>query len=101
MILRGHFRDDFPRVRPALPARNGGTVAVEFLVDTGFNGDFKLPQDVVGLLALSAPSSRRVRLADGQERDVPYYSMVLEWEDPETEEANDFAKFWYRGRATR
>jgi hypothetical protein len=39
-----------------------------------------------------------VRLADGQERDVPYYSIVIEWEDPETEERERLCEVLVSGR---
>lgn len=98
MPLRGHFRDDFPRIRLPLPTRNGDTLTIEFLIDTGFNGDFQLPQQIASMLALGAPSSRRIRLADGRERDVPYYTLLVEWDDPETEQAERLCEVLVGGK---
>ena len=41
MIL-GYVRDHLPRVTIVLPGLNGD-VPVEFIVDTGFDGDISLP----------------------------------------------------------
>ncbi len=45
MIL-GHVRDRFPRVSLSMPGRNG-PLLVEFIVDTGFDGDLALPQSII------------------------------------------------------
>ncbi len=47
MILQGHFRDGFPRITMALPAHNGLPVLVDFVVDTGFDGELALPASLI------------------------------------------------------
>ena len=37
-MMIGHVRDNFPRLMLTLPGRNG-SVNVEFVVDTGFDGE--------------------------------------------------------------
>lgn len=41
-MIYGQFRDRFPRVPLDLPGRSG-SVLVEFIMDTGFDGAITLP----------------------------------------------------------
>lgn len=87
MIL-GRFRDHLPRVRLDLPGRDGRLVPVEFVVDTGFEGDLSVPSDLVRLLDAQPRFLTRRKLADGTHLDCPVYQIVLDWNgEPHTIEA--------------
>ena len=79
MIL-GHVRDRFPRLTLTLPGHNG-PVNVEFIVDTGFEGELALPGHLLTHMAVSDASSRPVLLADGTRRERPFYKVMFEWQD--------------------
>jgi clan AA aspartic protease len=58
-------------------------VSVEFIVDTGFEGDLALPATVLQRLD-AQPLFRSLRsLADGTIRECPVYQVVLEWSGDE------------------
>ena len=78
MIL-GHVRDRFPRLSLMLPGING-PVTIEFLVDTGFDGDLALLLSVIAGLEVSASDAHDVRLADGSQQLRAYYETVLDWQ---------------------
>src|SRR5690348_11749360 len=81
-MIFGHVRDNFPRVTLTLPGRNG-RLNVEFIIDTGFEGELALPGSVIVQLDVSEPFSRRIRLADGSVREQPHFKIVMDWyEEP-------------------
>jgi predicted aspartyl protease len=53
-MIYGTFRDGHPRLSLELPGRTG-PIKVEFIVDTGFEGDLILPREVLRQL-LTEPS---------------------------------------------
>lgn len=55
-------------------------MAIEFLVDTGFDGDLALPMPVITRLEVSASDAHDVRLADGSRQLRAYYETVLDWQ---------------------
>ncbi len=79
MIL-GHVRDYFPRITLTLPGL-AGPAAIEFILDTGFDGQLALPGSVLNAMDASYEGNRPVQLADGSERPRPTYSLVLESDD--------------------
>ena len=79
-MMLGHVRDRFPRISLALPGRSGPLV-IEFIVDTGFDGDLALPQSVINRLEATASDAHNVRLADGSQQARGYYEMSLEWQE--------------------
>ncbi len=62
----------------ALPGRSG-PLLVEFIVDTGFDGDLALPQSVINRLEATVSDAHDVRLADGSQQERAYYEVSLEW----------------------
>ncbi len=60
-MIQGHVRDDFPYVSLSLPGHNG-PVSVEFIMDTGFNGDLALPSAVLARMDASFSYERDVLL---------------------------------------
>ncbi len=77
-MMLGHVRDHFPRISLALPGRSG-PLLVEFIVDTGFDGDLTLPQSVINRLEATVSDAHDVRLADGSQQERAYYEVSLEW----------------------
>lgn len=81
-MRRGHVRDRFARLMLALPGRDD-TVTVEFIVDTGFDGELALPPSLLNTLEAAYVGDRPLLLADGSVRRRPFYHIVMEWDDEE------------------
>jgi clan AA aspartic protease len=81
-VRSGHVRDNFPRIALTLSGRDG-KFQVEFIIDTGFDGEIALPPSLLSRLDASSSYSRRIRLADGSVRERPYSKMVIDWNDEE------------------
>ena len=79
MIL-GHVRDNLPRVTLSLPGVTG-QVLIEFVVDTGFDGELALPSHLVRQLEATFQGDKPIQLADSFARNQPSFEVVLEWED--------------------
>jgi len=79
MIL-GRVRDRFPRLSLRLPGLDG-PFSVEFIVDTGFDGDLALPASLVSRVETSYSASRRVRMADGYESNQEYRQVEVSWDE--------------------
>jgi clan AA aspartic protease len=74
-MITGQFRDGHPRVELVIEAER-----LEFVVDTGFEGDLVLPRGIAARL-FGAPSGSRLRvLADGNRQILPVHEVVLEWQ---------------------
>ena len=78
----GEWRNGFPRVTLTLLSERGPT-AVEFIVDTGFNGDIALPESMLAEMGLFPSSTHYVELAGGFRQRCFAYQMMLEWDDEE------------------
>lgn len=81
MTLYGHVRDGFPRIGLKLPARNGKSLFIEFIVDTGFDGELALPGWIISDLAIIESSIRPIMLADGTLRQRPSHELMLEGDE--------------------
>lgn len=79
----GRFRDGFPRLTLALPGRDGGSLDVEFIVDTGFDGDLTLPADIIRRLDAPPDGQRSRQLADGSSSRCDVYRLFLDLEEDE------------------
>ncbi len=80
-MIRGSVRDLFPRVTLSLPG-DAGSVDVEFVVDTGFEGELALPPTSLADLDVApVVNSRLIRLADGSYGLAATYEILLEWAD--------------------
>ena len=79
-MIYGHVRDNFPYVLLTLPGRSGPSV-VEFLVDTGFDGDLALPSALVTQPEATFSFEKEVRMADGSIRRRPHYEIFLDWNE--------------------
>ena len=74
------MRDSFPRISLALPGHDG-TVHVEFVLDTGFDGELALPAHLLRDLVLSFVGDHAVLLADSTRRHIPHYEIDIEWHE--------------------
>lgn len=79
MIL-GYFRDGHPRMRLALPGRQGAR-SIEVIIDTGFEGDLAIPQPLILSLEAQLSGADSFALADGSRLNCPVYEMLLDWND--------------------
>jgi clan AA aspartic protease len=77
-MMSGIFRDHLPRITLELPSRDR-TIPVEFVLDTGFDGDLTLPSRLVRLLQTAPLFTSLLSLADGSIGDFPVHELVLEW----------------------
>lgn len=75
MIL-GAFRDGHPRLTLSLPCRIG-LEETEFIVDTGFEGDLAVPDEIARQLDAQSSGSVIRLLADGSPFRCPVLEVVL------------------------
>ena len=81
-MIYGHVRDRFARVALTLPGHDAAA-NIEFIVDTGFDGDLALPLNVISRLEVTGTQSQLVRMADGSESERSYFKLILTWADEE------------------
>ena len=80
MMILGVVRDHLARVTLTLPGLMGA-ISVEFILDTGFDGDLTLPSsDLRQLDARPLFTSLRA-LGDGTLVECPVYQIEMEWND--------------------
>ncbi len=79
-MIFGHVRDYMPRVSLMLPGINGPT-SVEFILDTGFDGELALPPSLLPQLDVSFFRERRLQIADGRIIVRVAYVIDLEWNE--------------------
>lgn len=77
-MMIGRWRDGFPRVTLTLPGVNG-PLDMEFIVDTGFDGELALPDFIIRQLDASVLELRLIRFAGAFQQRSLYYEMTLEW----------------------
>ena len=79
MIL-GHIRDYMPRVSLTLLGVNG-PLSIEFILDTGFEGELSLPYQLLSLVDAIFLEERTLQFADGSLVKRSAYMVDLEWND--------------------
>lgn len=79
-MMLGHVRDKFPRLTLSLPGRQG-ELSIEFIVDTGFEGQLALPQAVLRELEAVSLGNRPVAFADGATYPCQFFQIMLDWEE--------------------
>jgi len=77
-MLLGRFAQGHPRVDLILAGHS-----VQFLVDTGFEGELAVPRAVASQLCGAATGTRLRRLADGRRTVLAAYQVDLAWENGE------------------
>jgi predicted aspartyl protease len=71
------------RVEVVLRLADQGDRAVEFIVDTGFQGELALPPATVASLGLPPGGRWWAKLADDSHASVPIFSAIILWDDQE------------------
>lgn len=82
MIL-GVVTDLQARVEVVLRLGDGSERAIEYVVDTGFQGELALPSAAVGSLGLLPGGQWWAKLADDSHASVPIFSASILWDDQE------------------
>lgn len=72
----GQISNRLPRTFLTIPGR-GGTFQVEFIMDTGFDGELSLPSNLASRLDYVDESWRSLKLANGDIVVAPYYEIDL------------------------
>jgi clan AA aspartic protease len=75
-MISGRFERGHPRVELAVDGES-----VEFVIDTGFEGDLALPAELARRLCGPVVGARRRMLADGRRVDVQVHEIELPWQD--------------------
>lgn len=78
-MIVGRVRDHSPRVRLTLPGASK-RVVVEFVVDTGFEGDLTLPPSLLAQTDAAFVESRVMALADDSLGEYSIYEITLDWQ---------------------
>ena len=78
-MISGTFTDGHPRTTLALVGA-AGPVSIEFIIDTGFDGDFAVPGHIARRLGGFAKGFTDRLLANGTLVKVPVYEAVVQWE---------------------
>ncbi len=81
MIL-GYVRDRFPRVTLQLPGLQG-LIDVEFIVNTGFDGDLSLPGSLISQIEATASEFRLIQAVGEKARQTQAFEVLLGWHDEE------------------
>lgn len=77
-MIVGVVKDGLARVPLSIPVL-GAHLNVEFIVDTGFEGDLTLPRSLMQRIG-ARPLFHTLRsLADGTLRECPLFDLVLDW----------------------
>ena len=61
----------------------GTDLAIDCVVDTGFNDYLTLPTQVVAVMNLPLYTTTLVRLADGTQSSIPIHAARIRWDDIE------------------
>lgn len=79
----GQVHRRFPRAQLTLPGRDG-PFTVDFIVDTGFDGELSLSPSLAHRLNAEIAGRQTFSLADGTTLFSPYYRIVIDdWDDEE------------------
>lgn len=77
--MKGSLTTDGEPVIPVHVLGSTGTLSIDAVVDTGFNGELTLPRAQIEALGLPEATVTEVTLADGRVRDIPLYDAVAEF----------------------
>ena len=78
-MIVGHVRDHMPRVVLGIRGLNG-TLQVEFIVDTGFDGDLAMPIELVNRLDASGIGEQIAVLAGKVVRYTDAFRVDVIWD---------------------
>ena len=77
--MTGHLNVDGEPTLPVHIVGPAGTLDIDVVLDTGFNGELTLPRPQIEALGLPEVTVTEVTLADGRVRDVPMYDAETEF----------------------
>src|SRR6185295_10242911 len=78
----GHVRDGFPFVQLAIQT-TAGSMQIEFIVDTAFDGELSIPSDVIRRLDARYSGERQFLLANGRVILATCYELSMSWFEEE------------------
>jgi predicted aspartyl protease len=78
-VILGEFRDGLPRVTLTLAGEDGSPVAIEFILDIAFDGDLKLPANLLRRLQAGDMGQDTRMLADGSLVECSIHEVTLFW----------------------
>ena len=78
-MIIGHVRERFPRIALSLQGQDQ-PIDVEFIVDTGFEGDLTVPPSLMARLDAPLVSYEKVLKADGSARRIPSHEVTVTWD---------------------
>lgn len=78
-MIVGVFRDHMPRIPLSLRGESG-TIPVELVLDTGFQGFLSLPRSILNRVGGVAVGEQVTRLANGSIDTVPEYRVLVDWD---------------------
>lgn len=81
-MIVGYIRDRFPRVTLQLPGLQG-PLNIEFIVDTGFDGDLSLPSSLISQIDAAASEFRLIQAVGERARQAQAFELLLDWFDEE------------------
>jgi len=79
-MIIGVFRDHFARITLLLPG-SAEPFSVEFILDTGFDGDLALPSNILRQLDARPLFMSLRALGDGTLLECPVYQLKLDWDE--------------------
>jgi predicted aspartyl protease len=80
-MIVGAVNDDHEAIiRLTVHRREGPSVAIDAILDTGFTGHLTLPSTVIAALGSTWRRRGRALLADGSSRDFDVYEAQIEWD---------------------
>jgi clan AA aspartic protease len=78
-VIVGEFRGGLPRLTVTLFGGNG-RLEVEVTVDTGFQGELKLPPDLLRQIGAPKVGVQPMRFANGAIRQCDVHAVEIEWD---------------------
>lgn len=84
-MISGIVADRHATVALTFLLRNGSSIPIEFVIDTGFTGELCLPLEAVSLMGLTFRHDIPANLADNSEVLAPMYEATVLWDGEERE----------------
>jgi clan AA aspartic protease len=84
-VISGIVTDRYAIVAVTFLLRNGSSIPIEFVIDTGFTGELCLPMEAVSLMGLTFRHDTPANLADNREVSIPLYEATVLWGGQERE----------------
>ena len=84
MTIEGRFnerREMLLDIQISSGAAAAPLMRMSVVVDTGFEGFLALPPEIIRSLGLPDKGNRDIILADGTQREIPIYDVVVLWND--------------------